>query len=81
MFHPLRLTLRSLRPGVRPLRGPLLIEEATLLEEFVEGDAGRAREPLERLLALIEHALRRRWRALDASHRDIIGACGVILVQ
>ena len=59
----------------------MFIEDATLLEELVEGDAGRTRELLERLLPLMEQALRRRWPALETSHRDIIGACGVVLVQ
>jgi hypothetical protein len=59
----------------------LLLEDATLLEGFVAGDEGRTRELLERLLPLLERGLRRRWPALEASHRDIIGACGVVLVQ
>jgi DNA-directed RNA polymerase specialized sigma24 family protein len=59
----------------------MLIEDTTLLEGFVAGDEGRTRQLLERLVPAMEGCLRRRWPALEGAHRDIIGACGVVLVQ
>ncbi len=56
------------------------LDDATLLEGFVAGDAGRTRELVERLLPLLNERLQRRWPALKDAHPDIIGQCAVVLV-
>ncbi len=80
-FTRFHASLHSL-PGQVSLRPPAVpLDDATLLQGFVAGDAGRTRELLERLLPLLNEALQRRWPSLKSAYPDIIGQCGVALVH
>jgi hypothetical protein len=57
------------------------LDDPTLLHSFVAKDAGRTRQFLQRLIPELERSLRSHWPTLQSSYRDIIGACGVMLVQ
>jgi hypothetical protein len=57
------------------------LDDSTLLCGFISKDAGRTLQFLERLIPELERSLRSHWPTLQSSYRDIIGACGVMLVQ
>jgi hypothetical protein len=72
MFNTLQAMFSTLRPLVCPVPASPVIEDRTIVHEFVAGDEGRPLELLERLAPTMERVDDMSRPPVQSSQREVI---------